>query len=383
MDSIRLLMLNFEFPPLGGGGGSAHRALLGQFAGRSDLDIDVLTSASKPGLWREDFSANIVITKVGVHKKDLQYWRRTEILEWLLKAGFRYRRFLRERPYDLVHAFFGFPSGWLCYRSAKRLPYIVSLRGSDVPGMNSRLTIDYKLLGPLFKRIWKKAGILTALSDGLKEQAAAFLPGARIEVIPNGVDLERFSPGEEQRNDFAREPLRLLTVGRLSVTKRIELLLETVEVLRAKGSRIHLTIVGGGALEGRLRTLVEKRRLGSAVQIVGRMDASDVPGVYRRHDIFVSASLQEGMSNAMLEAMASGLPIITTRCEGVEELIRGNGVIVERPEAESLAAAILELANDGEKRRAMGRAARDRARLFSWPQVARRYLEHYRAILGR
>ena len=80
---------------------------------------------------------------------------------------------------------------------AKRLPYIISLRGSDVPGANARLKLDYKILGPLvFKPIWQKASALVACSEGLKARALQFLPSAQIEVIPNGVDLERFHPAE-------------------------------------------------------------------------------------------------------------------------------------------------------------------------------------------
>ncbi|MCL5280864.1 MAG: glycosyltransferase [Planctomycetes bacterium] len=155
---MKILMLNYEFPPLGGGGGQAHLALLRQYAGRQDLRVDVLTSASKPGLTVEEFARHVLIHKIGLHKKDLHLWHRSEILEWLLKAASFYRRLLRRNEYDLIHAFFGFPTGWLCYRTAKRVPYVVSLRGSDVPGANARLKLDYKILGPLvFKPIWQKA----------------------------------------------------------------------------------------------------------------------------------------------------------------------------------------------------------------------------------
>jgi hypothetical protein len=126
-------MLNYEFPPIGGGAANAHLCLLSQYADNSKLKIDVLTSAPKPGFTREQFADNITIYKVGIHKKNLHYWRKIEVLEWLLKARFHYRKLLRENGYDLVHAFFGFPTGWLCFRTANKLPYIISLRGSVVP----------------------------------------------------------------------------------------------------------------------------------------------------------------------------------------------------------------------------------------------------------
>jgi len=409
---MKILMLNYEFPPVGGGGGQAHLALLQQYAGRRDLEVDVLTSMPKPGFDVEEFAANILIHKQGIHKKDLHLWRRSEIIEWLIKAGSSYRRLIRETKYDLVHAFFGFPTGWLCYRTAGRLPYIISLRGSDVPGANARLKLDYKILGPLvFKPIWKRASALVACSEGLKARALQFLPSAQIEVIPNGVDLQRFHPvrttedGAEaevsngrvglappglvrQTESVGQAPpympqtsvLRLLTVGRLSGTKRLPLLIEAVELLVRRDRPVHLTIVGGGALEPEIRRSLGEKDLRDAVTLTGRREGSQMPDIYRQHDVFVSASMQEGMSNAMLEAMASGLPIVTTRCEGVDELIADNGIVVDDSSASTLAAAIRKLADDRAALRTMSVAARKRAEDFGWDQVAESYLRLYAKV---
>lgn len=381
MSKLNLLMLNYEFPPIGGGAGNAHLCLLRQYADNSDLIIDVLTSAPKPGFFTENFSKNITIYKVGLHKKNLHFWRRAEIIEWLLKARPCYRKLLRENDYDLAHAFFGFPTGWLCYRTADKLPYIISLRGSDVPGGHARLKLDYKIFGSLvFKPIWEKASAIVACSQGLKNRAQKFLPSIAIDVIPNGVDLDRFYPEKSQRMpDMAR----LLTVGRLSATKRVEILVDVVEILHKNGCKIHFTIVGGGALEQQLRQILMERKVAEIIEVTGRVEQETMPQVYRRHDIFVSASMQEGMSNAMLEAMASGLPIITTRCEGVEELIAGNGIIIEKPNAEGIAAAIMQLIQDKHLFSSMSAASRKHAELFSWPSIANQYLQYYDDVLRR
>ena len=369
---MKILMLNYEFPPIGGGGGQAHRALLQKYADRSDLEVDVLTSAPKPGLYMEQPAGNILISRIGIRKKNLHFWRRREIVEWLLKAGACYRGLIKTGHYDLVHAFFGFPTGWLCRRTARRVPYILSLRGSDVPGENARLQLEYKILGPLvFKPIWRKASALVACSEGLKARARRFLPSAEIEVIPNGVDLEQFHPAHEtekslQAAQASGEPsstalpisrfkleasaVRLLTVGRLSVTKRVPLLIETVSLLRSQGCKAHLTVVGGGALESELRRLLSDQDLRQAVTLMGRCPAEDMPRLYRQHDVYLSASMQEGMSNAMLEAMASGLPIVTTRCEGVDELIADNGIVVEEPTPAALADAVRKLIGNPQTR---------------------------------
>ena len=378
MSRLNLLMLNYEFPPIGGGAANAHLCLLKQYAANSELRVDVLTSAPEPGFFLEKFSENITIYKVGLHKKDLQFWRKTEVIEWLVKAHFSYRKLLRENDYDLAHAFFGFPTAWLCYRSADKLPYIISLRGSDVPGRHARLQLDYKILAPVFRAIWKKAAVLVACSEGLKNRALNFLPTVTIGVIPNGVDLDRFRPADTAE----RSVLQLLTVGRLSVTKRVELLIEAVHELYKDGRNVHFTVIGGGQLEQKLRQIVRDKNLSDIIEISGIIEAEKMPQVYQQNDIFISASMQEGMSNAMLEAMACGLPIVTTRCEGVEELIKDNGIVVEKAQAEQIAKAIKDLADDKQAYRKMSAAARKQAEKFGWLQVAERYLSCYSKIVN-
>jgi glycosyltransferase involved in cell wall biosynthesis len=219
---------------------------------------------------------------------------------------------------------------------------------------------------------------LVACSEGLKARALQFLPSAQIDVIPNGVDLERFHPRRQTEDQTGG--LRLLTVGRLSATKRLPLLLQTVELLRGQGTKVQLTVVGGGALEAELRRSLDEQDLRDAVTLLGRRDGSQMPEIYRQHDVFVSASMQEGMSNAMLEAMASGLPLVTTRCEGVDELIADNGVVVDDARPQSLTAAIQKLAGDRELLRTMSVAARKKAETFGWDKVADAYLRLYAKV---
>ena len=116
---MNVLMLNYEFPPIGGGAGQAHLAILNQYAGKNDLRVDVLASAPKPGFAVQKLSDNVTIYTVGVHKKNLHYWRKIEVVEWVARATPPYRRLLKENRYDLVHAFFGLPTGWLCYRTTE------------------------------------------------------------------------------------------------------------------------------------------------------------------------------------------------------------------------------------------------------------------------
>jgi glycosyltransferase involved in cell wall biosynthesis len=374
---MKILMLNYEFPPIGGGAGQAHLAILRQFARQNDLSVDVLASAPKPGFSRQNLADNVTIYTVGINKKNLHFWRKIEVIEWVIKAYWHYKQLIKENSYELVHAFFGLPTGWLCYKTADRLPYIISLRGSDVPGEHGRLQVEYKLLGPLLKKIWINAVCLVACSEGLKKRSLRFLSSVNIGVIPNGVDLNYFSPGAGRE---INNEIKLLTVGRLSVTKRFDMLIEAVRILHDKGKPVRLTMAGGGGLFEELKGLIERKNLNGIINLTGRLETEKMPDVYRQHDIFVSATMQEGMSNAMLEAMASGLPIITTRCEGVEELITNNGIVVENSSAEAIADAIDKLYEDKQGYKAMSIAARRQAEEFGWDKVAQQYLQIYKQV---
>jgi len=377
---MKILMLNHEYPPIGGGGGYAGRNILRQFAGRSDIELDVVVSRPRPPTVIEKFADNITLYRVGVRKKALQFWTRPEMIQWMAKAYRIHKKLLQQNQYDLAHAFFGFPTAALTWRTASKLPYIISLRGSDVPGANVRFSLDYKLLAPLFRRIWENASALYACSEGLRQRALEFMPEARIYVVPNGVELDRFRPVDNKQKI---EDLKLLTVGRLSVSKRIELLISAVELIRKQFPNATLKIAGGGGLENQLRQLIKDKGMENCITMLGIVPAEEMPGLYRESDIFVSASLQEGMSNAMLEAMASGIPIVTTRCEGMEELIADNGIVVEKAAVEPIAREIANLAGNEERYHRMCAAARKKAELFSWNNVANQYIAIYHSIIEK
>ena len=161
------------------------------------------------------------------------------------------------------------------------------------------------------------------------------------------------------------------------------MLINAVERLKNDDHKIHLTLAGSGGLETELKQLVTQKNLNETIEFLGVVEAEKMPDLYRQNNILVSATSQEGMSNAMLEAMASGLPIVTTGCEGTEELIADNGIVVEQADANSIAAAIKALADDEDSYIAMCEAARKRAENFSWENVALQYLSCYERIIQK
>ncbi len=373
---MRILFFNYEFPPLGGGGANANAYLFREFAKDASLVVDCVTSAWGAADETVALAPNITLHRLAVGKRARHFWTQREVLTYLARAHFKADELLKGRDYDLCHAFFGFPSGLPAWLRRKRLPYLISLRGSDVPGFNPRFTLQYVLLKPLFRRIWRRARFVVANSVGLRALARSFAPELPMEVIPNGIDTAEFFPAEAS----AIPPTRLLCVSRLVARKGVQHLIEALPAVLAAVPEATLTLIGEGDLTDTLQRRCAELGIAERVRFAGYVPHEELPECYRRADLFVLPSFYEGMSNTMLEAMASGLPILATGEGGREELLRDNALSVPFGAPGPLAAGIVALLRDSERLATMGRRSREIAGEFSWAAVAGRYLELYRAM---
>lgn len=217
----------------------------------------------------------------------------------------------------------------------------------------------------------------------------------RVRQIYNGVDHDRFTPKTEK--SLALLPARwqehngilvVGTVGRLTPVKDQQILLRAVAFLRENhpeaGSRLRLIIVGDGPLRASLTQNTERLALQDIVWLAG--DREDVPELLHTMDVFVLPSLGEGISNTVLEAMASGLPVIATAVGGNTELVETgfNGTLVPVGDYQALSNAILSLLQDDEGRARQGANARIRVgQQFDWNRTVDAYLSVYDQLLGR
>lgn len=386
---VRILLLNYEFPPVGGGAGNATYFLLQEFAKKADVIIDVVTSSPDDSFYQEAFAQNITIHRlpVGKNTQSSTYGSYTDLIWYSLKT-LRYGFSLhRTNKYDLTHAFFGTPCGFLAllFRIVFRTPYIVSLRGADVPGYKAR----YKHLDRFIFRwlnrffIWKYAAKVIANSSALRDLALRTSPSQSIDVIPNGVDVTTFQPNSSKRFD-----LLIITPGwtRLEKRKSIDVLIQAFSLLRNDQSisvDTQLAILGTGKELEALKQLTHDLGVQDTVsflQIAGNteQDRQQVAGLLASYHILCLPSKNEGMSNAVLEAMASGLPVLLTDTGGTSELLADgkNGYLITR-EAEDIYQKMKRLILDTELLQTMGRESRKKAEQMSWAAVAKRYFEIY------
>ena len=377
---MRILALNYEYPPLGGGAGNATAYICRELVGLG-CEVAVLTSGYR-GLPAQDSVDGYELQRVPVLRKRLDQSTPLEMASFVLSAAVPALQLARRFRPDVVHVYFAVPTGPLGVL-IKRLvgtPYLLSLRGGDVPGfLPDTLGRLHRLTAPINGLVWREAGAVVANSEGLQQLAQRVAGAHRVHMAPNGVDLKTYHP-EPRLDDGV---FRALFVGRLVEQKGARYLLEAAARLRTEvGRPIEVVLVGAGPEEPVLRRLASALGLAGAVRFAGWASRSDMPAHYRNADCFVFPSFEEGMSNAVLEAMASGLPIITTDIYGNRDLFtsEGQGFLVPTADAASIAAVLRRLVVEPALRRTVGDRARARAAEFGWQHTAASYLELSRMI---
>lgn len=392
---MRLLFINYEFPPLGGGGGNANAQIAKQIAGMGH-EVVVLTSSFK-GLPRHEKRDGYSIYRIPSLRRYMEKCRIFEMTAFMLASMVMGPLFARKWKPDRTIAFFTIPSGpsaWII-KKLFHIPYLVSLRGGDVPGfMHPQLKLFHRLTSRVIRFLWHEAHAVVANSEGLKRLALKTTDTIDIMTIPNGVDAHFFNPdgrGVEQGmlsspsddkvdkvDKQDKKIIRIMTAGRLTSQKGIDTLLFAFWRLKPQLHRpVQIWIVGDGPRRQSLEQLTADLKLEDDVFFLGWRDRETLKNLYSSADLFALPSLDEGMSNVLLEAMAMGLPVVATEVSGVHELVKPgeNGFLVPPQKPDIMAQHLMTLINEDSLRQNMSKKARHQAQYFDWQAVARGYLE--------
>lgn len=370
---MKVLMLNYEFPPLGGGAGNATYYLLKKFSRFKDLEIDLVTSSMNK-YKEEQFSSNVKIyyLNIGKKNKNLHYQTNKNLFLYSWKAYFKAKSLMAKKNYGLIHAFFGIPCGVIAVLLKK--PYIVSLRGSDVPFFNLRFYwLDRLFFKNINKIIWARAKFVVVNSQGLKKLALSISLNQRIKIIPNGVNSGFFIPKPKIKKDNI-----ILFVGRLISRKGIRYLLEAFASLEKEYLKNwQIWLVGDGPEKGNLFCQAKNLNILKRVKFLGIKNKHELVNIYNQAKIFVLPSLSEGMSNAVLEAMACGLPIIMSRVGGNEELIKNNGFVVKKKSALGIKKALEKYLDNNFLVIKHSANSQKIVKKMSWKKIAQQYFNLY------
>jgi glycosyltransferase involved in cell wall biosynthesis len=344
--------------------------LIERLAARNEVVVFALGQEEEPGEW----------PLLGARVVDLGRTVRRALpgLGVLARVRQLGRALRRSGPFDIVHAFWASPCGFLAVAAApRRTPVVVSLAGGELAaipeiGYGCGLVPRERLKVRIALRL---AAAVTAASAPMLRAAEA--AGVVAGLVPLGVEAGAFLPRVPGAEG---DPLRLLSVGSLNRVKDHPTLLRAFALARERVPALHLDVVGEDTLEGEARALAAGLGLGESVAFRGWLPTEEVRPLFARADLLVVSSRHEAGPVALVEAAACGVPTVGT---AVGHVVEGNGVrslAVPVGDAAALAGAILAFATDDALRLRMGGAALAWARENDADRTASRFEAIYRRI---
>jgi glycosyltransferase involved in cell wall biosynthesis len=310
-----------------------------------------------------------------------------------MTAGwFKALRVAQKKRATVMHGHWVVPGGVIAAAARPSLPLVVSLHGSDV-FVAERTPIARTAA----RRVFDRAGVVTACSQDLASRAVALGAAAdRIEVVPYGVDVSRFKPAPGARESArarlgmpAAAPL-LFAAGRLVRKKGFEYLVDALPLVES-ATAAHLVIAGDGDLAAELRARAVIAGVSDRVHFLGDLAQDTVGAWFAAADVAVVPSVKDdsgnvdGLPNTVLEALASGTPLVSTPAGGIANVIDDGrtGVIVPERDPRALAAAISALLRDPERRSALGQSGRRMVEgRFGWDAAAAAFERAYDRALA-
>jgi len=372
---MKFLLINYEFPPLGGGSSTASQNICKNIA-NFNHKILVLTSHFKNLPYKETTNG-YEIHRIKTLRKKVEQSNIIEMFSFILCSIFPCIKLIKQFKPDCIFAFFSIPGGLiaLILNLLFKTPYIVFLRGGDVPGFDAKdkiLNLFHFFTRPLIRYICKKAHSVVANSEGLRLLALKEMPELEVLAIPNGVATDVFYPLQKNNENSL---VRVICTGRLVKQKGFDLLMQSLKTIPSELWK--LEIIGDGPEKQNLQILAEKLEIKDKVLFGGWIARENIVTKYQNADIFVLPSSGEGMSNTVLEAISSGLPVISTKVSGNDELIKKeqNGILIPVNNINALKNALERLINDPVLRTKMGEQSRKIALEYDWKIITKKLLQ--------
>ena len=372
---MNILVLNFEYPPLGGGASPVCHEINKRYVAMGHA-VSVVTMHYKDLAERETIDGVHVI-RIACKRKQLHMCSPFEQWTFLLRAKHFLKDWLSAHRFDVVHAHFILPTGILCRFIKKTfgIPYIITAHGSDVPGFNpDRFRFLHLWTPPMIQAIIFDATCITSPSAYLKQLITRVAPSQadKMHVVPNGIDAAAFLRSEKQ-------PM-IVSSGRLLPRKGFHSLIRAVHKIRL-GYELH--ILGDGPIRKQLEA--EARSSLTPVHFHGWVNnKSDLyKQVLGQASIYSLVSGRENASISILEAMASGCAVITSDASGCPEMVGDTGLLVQHGDVTMLRDAILRLIDDDALRIQLGEEAYLRAdQQFNWDKIVKDYLRLLEHVPG-
>lgn len=344
---MRLLVLNYEYPPLGGGAGVITQKIAEGLSKRGH-SVCVVTTWYKGE--PEDISiGNLRIIRLKSKREKIYCSNPIEMLSWIRKSKKFLHKFLLTEKFDLCFANFALPGGEVAYslKLKFRLPYVVISHGHDIPWFAPEQMMWYHAIA----YHWIKSICLASernyvQSEEMKKNIDAFMGRAnhKNKIIYNGWDSSIFSPNYQLK----KEEFTIIFTGRLVKQKDPMSFLEAIKIIKDKIAEFKVIILGDGPLRRKMEKFVNKNNLKNIVEFKGWVNKNEMLFHYQSGWLSVLPSLNEGMSIATLEALSCGQYVLATKVSNNESLIKPgyNGDFIEKKNPRSIANKIIEFYNE-------------------------------------
>lgn len=318
---MQILLLNYEYPPLGGGAGvcTAYHA-----QGLAELghNVTVLTTWFN-GQQEVEINGNLTIYRVHSSRSFIHKSNPLEMFSWAQTSKRFFKAKLSSQAFDLSLANFAIPGGLVAGWLKKKfgIPYAIISHGQDIPWFFPRQLGLYHAFFYLKIRAILMASVKNImLTSSMKVSADKMLPSSqRIKnvIIRNGCDIEKFTPAPQSSiSDFT-----IIFVGRLREQKDPFTFLKTLKELHKRELSFKARIIGDGPLRKRMQAFIDKHLPDCEIEITGWLDKNEMLKAYHNASLLVSTSKDEGMSIALLEALSTGLYVIATPASGNRDMI--------------------------------------------------------------
>ncbi len=363
-----MLIYSMAYYPLIGGAEIAVKEITQRM---SDIEWTMVT--------RRFDDAHLAYERVGVI--DVYRVRCPKIL-FPFVAYWKGKQLYAKKQFDMVWAvmtYAGFAALFLKLHIKKILFYLNLQEGTPFADIKRKAFFVY----PLFRLMFKKADVVTALSHFLAHMAYE-IGATQVAVVPNGVDLSLFAtePPREKVISLARtlgkrdDDIYIVTVSRLSYKNGVD---DVIRSLQYLPQHIKVLIAGVGEDDHMLKRMADTLGVRDRVVFLGLVDQTDIPTLLRISDIFVRPSRSEGFGISFIEAMAAGLPVVATPVGGIPDFIddRETGMFVCPDNPKSIAEAISELIERDDLRNHIAMHGRQRVHMrYSWDTIVPQMNEH-------
>ena len=366
---MKILMLNHEFPPVGGGASPVTFELCTQLAAQGH-HVDVVTMHYKDTPRFERVNGfNIYRTPAIRKKPNICYPH--ELATYVPGAFFKTLQLARKNEYDIIHCHFVVPGGILAWLISKltKIPYIITCHGSDVPGYNpDRFKLIHKLILPLWEFLASRPKLLTTPSQSLKNLLESNMNTLNVEVVPNGILLENFKVETKEK--------KILMCSRILPRKGFQYALEAVKDIDVDWQ---IDVVGDGPYLSELKKLAEKVKM--PVKFWGWIDRKSEVfySLYDKASIFVFPSSAESFGMVIAEAMAAGCAIIASDIPAHREVLGDAGLYVPIENSDEIKTKLTELINDKEQMlNLQAKATKEVGEKFAWKTIAEQFEQIYK-----